>query len=71
MPVKPTDKEEEYFALREFERLKELEQAKQQKLATSEKERLKKLHYYAVPEMRHASCGNRLSRHQNRPLFGL
>jgi hypothetical protein len=55
MPVKPTDKEEEYFALREFERLKELEQEKQQKLAASEKERLKKLHSMQCPK-----CGMHL-----------
>jgi len=55
MPVQPTEKEEEYFALREFERLKELEQAKQQKLAASEKERLKNLHYMQCPK-----CGMHL-----------
>jgi len=55
MPVQPTEKEEEYFALREFERLKKLEQEKQQKLAASEKERLKKLHYMQCPK-----CGMHL-----------
>jgi hypothetical protein len=55
MPVQPTEKEEEYFALLEFERLKKLEQAKQQKLAVTEKERLKNLHYMQCPK-----CGMHL-----------
>jgi hypothetical protein len=55
MPVQPTEKEEEYFALREFERLKKLEQEKQHKMAATEKERLKKLHYMQCPK-----CGMQL-----------
>jgi len=55
MPVKPTEQEEEYFALREFERLKQIEQERQHKLAAAERERLKKLHYMQCPK-----CGMQL-----------
>jgi hypothetical protein len=55
MPVKPTENEEEYFALREFERLKAVEHERQEKLAAAEKDRLKELHYMQCPK-----CGMQL-----------
>ncbi len=55
MPIKPTEQEEEYFALLEFERLKKIEHERQQKMAAAEKERLKKLHYMQCPK-----CGMQL-----------
>lgn len=56
MPVKPSDKEEEYFTRQELERKKKLEEEKQKKLAESEKNRLKELHYMRCPK-----CGMELS----------
>ncbi|HSP88638.1 MAG TPA: zf-TFIIB domain-containing protein [Ignavibacteriaceae bacterium] len=56
MPVKPSDKEEEYFTRQELERKKKIEEEKQKKLAESEKDRLKELHYMRCPK-----CGMELS----------
>ncbi len=49
------DKEDEYFAKKEFERLKKIEQEKQSKLAGAEKSKLKDLHYMKCPK-----CGMEL-----------
>ena len=50
MPIKPTGKEEEYFARIEFERLRKIEEEKQAKLKKEERERLKELHYMKCPK---------------------
>jgi hypothetical protein len=55
MPVKPSEKEEEYFARLEFERKKKQEEETRIKLEEAEKERLKKLHYMHCPK-----CGMNL-----------
>ena len=55
MPIKPTEKEEEYFVRMEFERKKKIEMEQQEKLAAKEKERLKELHYMKCPK-----CGMNL-----------
>jgi len=55
MPIKPTEKEEEYFVRMEFERKKKIEMEHQEKLAAKEKERLKGLHYMKCPK-----CGMNL-----------
>ena len=49
MPVKPSEKEEEYFARQELERKKLLEEEKRKKLAEEEKIKLKELHYMHCP----------------------
>ena len=53
--MKPSEKEEEYFAKMEFEKKKKIEEEKHKKLAEEEKERLKKLHYMQCPK-----CGMEL-----------
>jgi uncharacterized protein len=55
MPVKPTEKEEEYFARMEFERLKKIEEEKHKKLAQEQKKQLRDLHYMRCPK-----CGMEL-----------
>jgi ribosomal protein L37AE/L43A len=55
MPVRPTEREEEYFARLEFERLQKIEHERQQRLAAEEKKRLKELHYMQCPK-----CGMKL-----------
>jgi len=55
MPVKPSEKEEEYFARMEFEKRKRIEEEKYKKLKEEERERLKKLHYMRCPK-----CGMEL-----------
>jgi len=55
MPIKPTEKEEEYFVRMEFERKKKIEMVHQEKLAAKEKERLKELHKMKCPK-----CGMNL-----------
>ena len=55
MPVKPSDKEAEYFAREEFKRLKKMEDEKQLKMESEEKKRLKELHYMRCPK-----CGMNL-----------
>ncbi|MBN1301195.1 MAG: zf-TFIIB domain-containing protein [Melioribacteraceae bacterium] len=55
MPVRPSEKEEEFFAREEFERKKRLEAEKQSKLEAEGKKRLKELHYMHCPK-----CGNKL-----------
>jgi YgiT-type zinc finger domain-containing protein len=53
--MKPSEKEEEYFAKMEFEKKKKIEEEKHKKLAGKEKERLKQLHYMHCPK-----CGMEL-----------
>ncbi len=55
MPVKPSDKEEEYFARLEFERKKKLEAELQKKMEQEEKLRQKELHFMHCPK-----CGMKL-----------
>jgi hypothetical protein len=55
MPVKPTEREEEYFARRELERLREIEEEKHKKLAQEQKKHLRDLHHMRCPK-----CGMEL-----------
>lgn len=55
MPVKPSEKEEEYFAKMQFEKKKKLEEEKHKKLAAAEKDRIKVLHFMRCPK-----CGMEL-----------
>jgi hypothetical protein len=55
MPVKPTDKEEEFFAREELKRLKKAEEEKQSQIQQQERNRLKELHYMRCPK-----CGMEL-----------
>ena len=50
MPVKPSEKEEEYFARMKFDKRKRIEEEKYKKLKEEEKEKLKKLHYMSCPK---------------------
>jgi hypothetical protein len=53
--MKPSEKEEEFFARTEFERKKKIEEEKHKRLAEEEKKRLKELHYMQCPK-----CGMEL-----------
>jgi hypothetical protein len=55
MPKKPSEREEEYIARMEYERLKKAEEEKHKKLAEAEKKRLKELHFMRCPK-----CGMEL-----------
>jgi len=55
MPVKPTEKEEEYFAKEEFEKRKKGEAEKQAQFVEEDKRKLKELHYMRCPK-----CGMQL-----------
>ena len=55
MVLKPSEKEEEYFARKEFERKRKIEEEKHRKLNEEEKKRLKELHYMRCPK-----CGMEL-----------
>lgn len=55
MPVKPSEKEEEYFIRQEFEKRKKAEQEKSARIKEEEKKRLKELHYMHCPK-----CGQQL-----------
>ena len=55
MPVKPSEKEEEYFARLEFEEKKKREKERIAKLEADEKKRLKELHHLHCPK-----CGMQL-----------
>lgn len=56
MPIKPSEKEEQFFREQELKaRLQKLEQ-EQQALAAAEKERLKDLHWMHCPK-----CGQKLA----------
>jgi len=50
MPIKPTEKEEEYFVRVEFEKLKKIEGEKHKMLKKEEKRRLKELHFMRCPK---------------------
>jgi hypothetical protein len=56
MPVKPSDKEEEYFARIEFERRKKIEEEKLKRIVEEDKRKLMDLHYMRCPK-----CGMELS----------
>ncbi len=56
MPVKPSEKEEEYFTRLELERRRKHEEERHKKLAAEEKRRLKQLHHMRCPK-----CGMELS----------
>jgi hypothetical protein len=55
MPVRPSEKEEEYFARVEFERKKKEQEESRKRLEAEEKKRLKELHYMRCPK-----CGMKL-----------
>ena len=55
MPIKPSTKEEEYFAREEFERQKRIEEEKQAKMEQEERTKLKEMHNMHCPK-----CGNNL-----------
>lgn len=55
MPIKPSEKEEQYFLEQEAKRLREKAQQDQASMAASEKTRLKELHYMHCPK-----CGQKL-----------
>lgn len=55
MPVKPSEKEEEYFTRIELERRKKMEEEKLKKLAEKDKKKLRELHYMKCPK-----CGMEL-----------
>ena len=48
--VKPSKKEEEYFAKQMFEEKQRIEQEKQQKLAVAERRKAKELHFMKCPK---------------------
>jgi uncharacterized protein len=56
VPVKPSDKEEEYFVNLELERKKKIEEEKLKRMAEEEKRKLKEHHYMRCPK-----CGMELS----------
>ena len=56
MPEKSLDKEEEYFARIEFERLRKLQEERDKHIAQNEKKRLRELHFMRCPK-----CGMELS----------
>ena len=55
MPIKPSEKEEEYFARQMFETKQKVEQEKQQNLAEVERQKAKELHFMKCPK-----CGMNL-----------
>ena len=55
MPQKPSEKEDDYMARTEYERLKKFEEEKHVKLDAEEKKRLKELHNMRCPK-----CGMEL-----------
>jgi hypothetical protein len=55
MPIKPSEKEDEYFARQMFETKQKLEQEKQQNLAEAERQKAKELHFMKCPK-----CGMNL-----------
>jgi acetyl-CoA carboxylase beta subunit len=54
-PLKPSEKEEEYFAREMFEKKQKIEQEKQKQLAETERRKAKELHYMKCPK-----CGMNL-----------
>ncbi|MBU0544044.1 MAG: zf-TFIIB domain-containing protein [Proteobacteria bacterium] len=55
MAKKPSEKEQEYIARNEFEKLKKLKDEAQKKLAEAEKKKLRALHHMRCPK-----CGMEL-----------
>ena len=55
MPIRPSEKEEEYFAKIELERRKMIEEEKIKKLAEDDRKKLKELHFMRCPK-----CGMEL-----------
>jgi hypothetical protein len=55
MPIKPSEKEEEYFARQMFETKQKVEQEKQQQLAEAERQKAKEVHFMKCPK-----CGMNL-----------
>ena len=55
MPVRPSEKEEEYFAKIELERRKKMEEEKIKKIAEEDRIKLKELHFMRCPK-----CGMEL-----------
>jgi hypothetical protein len=55
MPIKPSEKEEQYFLEQELKRQLEKAHAEQKAMAAAEKRRLKELHYMHCPK-----CGQKL-----------
>ena len=55
MPDKPSEREEEFIARKEYERLKKIEEEKHRNLAAEEKKKLKELHHMRCPK-----CGMEL-----------
>ncbi|MCP4716254.1 MAG: zf-TFIIB domain-containing protein [Deltaproteobacteria bacterium] len=55
MPIKPTKKEEEYFARTESDRVKEADRERQAIIEEEERLKLKELHYMQCPK-----CGMKL-----------
>lgn len=53
--MKPTEKEEEYFARKEYEKKQKLEQEKNMRLKDEERKQLKALHFMKCPK-----CGMEL-----------
>jgi uncharacterized protein len=56
VPVKPSEKEEAYFARLELERRKKHEEARREHMAAQERKRLRALHHMRCPK-----CGLKLS----------
>ena len=48
--MKPSEREEEYFAREMFEKKQKVEQEKQQKLAEAERQKAKELHHMKCPK---------------------
>ena len=55
MPIKPSEKDEEYCARQMFETKQKVEQEKQQNLAEAERQKAKELHFMKCPK-----CGMNL-----------
>jgi len=55
MPVTPSEREEEYYARKEFEDKQKREEVKQIELEIAEKQKLKELHFMNCPK-----CGMKL-----------
>jgi len=55
MPIKPTEKEEEYFARLEYEKKRKAQMERRARQNDEEREKLKKLHYMHCPK-----CGQPL-----------
>jgi len=49
-PMKPSEKEEEFFARQEFEKKRKLEEEKQKALAADQKTKTRELHFMKCPK---------------------